>query len=96
MSPIPPGNVEVDDDIEMIGMEHIVPRENSASTLKPYTQHTEEDSEDEDDIDEEDSRALLGPSRHGRAQKLLEPIGKRWPQIGNIVLEVCGICIYFS
>lgn len=101
MSPKPPGHVKIEDDIEMIGMEDVVerthsPRENGA-TAKPYTpvrDVTAEDSEDDDDMEEEDSRALLGSPHHGRARKLLDPIGKRWPQIGSIVVEVRGIYIY--
>ncbi|KAF9464530.1 solute carrier family 41 member 1 [Collybia nuda] len=94
MSPKPPGHVDLEDDIEMIGMEDVErtrsPRENGTNTKSyiPVRDTTAEDSDDEEDDDEEEAiQALLGSPHRSRTKKLLDPIGKRWPQVGSIVVE---------
>ena len=95
MNPNFPGCASLEDDIEWITMEDVT--EPSNNPLNPPSTHApdlppqvSDDDEDEFDIDrDEGSRGLLsnthGPSYSAR---YLEPVGRIWPQVKSIVIEV--------
>jgi hypothetical protein len=89
-----PGSTSLDEDIELIGLEHTRPDTKDVVYPPPYSQlkrEPEPDEEEEDD-DDDDNAGEEGSSesllRQNRTRQL-EPITeKRWPQIKNIVIEV--------
>ena len=95
MNPNSPGRASLEDDIEWIAMEDVA--EPSNNPLNPPSTHApdlppqvSDDDEDEFDIDrDEGSRGLLS-SPHGPSYstRYLEPVGRIWPQVKSIVIEV--------
>jgi len=98
MNPNSPGRASLEDDIEWIGMEDVAelskplnPSSTHASALPPQAPTCSDDDEDEFDTDrDEGSRGLLSSSTHGASYsaRYLEPVGRIWPQVESIVIEV--------
>ena len=94
MNPNSPGRASLEDDIEWISMGDVAepskplnPPSTHASDLPPQVL---DDDEDEFDTDrDEGSRGLLS-SPHGPSYsaRYLEPMGRIWPQVKSIVIEV--------
>ncbi|KAF8061747.1 Mg transporter [Lyophyllum atratum] len=84
-----PGNGSVEDDIEMIGLEDVAKRPHSPLHQNGHgTRWQDLDDEDDEDDGEDTSQALLGsPGRVHARTRVVNSVGKLWPQIGNIVIE---------
>lgn len=104
MNPQSPGLApDEEDDIEMASMDDVVQR---SSPLQNGTKHApynqvktgdHSDSEDDElDIDDEGSRALLGAHERTRGWERLplRQVGRLWPQVQSIVVEVRGNVIF--
>jgi solute carrier family 41 len=95
MNPNSPGRPSLEDDIEWIAMEDVAEPSkplNPASTQAldlPQAPSLDDDEEEFDTDRDEGSRGLLsgthGPSYSAR---YLEPVGRIWPQVKSIVIEV--------
>lgn len=80
MNPKSPG-LPPQDDIELNTLD------GAAQALPKYTPDI-----DSDDSDDGDEGALLGPQERTRGRERLA-VGKLWPQIQSIVVEVRGLII---
>ena len=94
MNPNSPGRASLEDDIEWIAMEDVAepsnplnPSSTHASDLRPQVL---DDDEDEYDTDHDEGSRVLLSSPHGPSYsaRYLEPVGRIWPQVKSIVLEV--------